>query len=776
MNKFESVTRPLMWLMALLMTALVTGCGGGGGGGGATILGSPTLAPGLISLAVTPATASTPVSGTQQYTATATYSDGSSRDVTTTSAWSTSGASAANATIGAATGLATGVTLTAAGVPVIINAAFGGKTATANLNVNAATSVSFKVTPTTATIPVGGTQQFVAIQTFSDGTTIDRTATSAWSKSGASAANATVGAATGLATGVTVTPAGVPVIINASFGALVATPATLIVTAAAPVSFVVTPTTASIPVGGTQQFAAIQTFSDGTTIDRTAASTWSKSGASAANATVGAATGLATGVTVTPAGVPVVINATFGALVATPANLTVNAATSVSFVVKPATASIPVGGTQQFAAIETFSDGTTFDRTTTSAWTNSGASAANATLSVDGATGGRATGATVTPVGTPVVVNATFGAKVATPANLSVTAATVTSINVTPAAASILIGRNQQYTATAILSDGSSLDVTNNVGTTWASATPGVAANPINGLATGLTVGTSNITATYSGKTSPAAGAILTVTAPNTGPAGALPNLKTVAPFGVMAWDAMTINAGSHIYGDVALPGGVIASVVGPNTKDGGVAPNLTASAVTNSAGVTPGQINTTNNGTLTPAQLTQLQADLNSVYTTDLLVRAAPVTALTTIASARNVPGGTFAAATDLSGYVLSPGIYTTTATYGLSNASGPLVLDAGGNADAVFIIRSTSAASGITSTTGSVVLQNGAQAKNVFWVMANATIGGGTFFQGTLVAGNVITLNTFAIVQGRMLAGALGLVSGAITLSGTNIITVPQ
>ena len=47
--------------------------------------------------------------------------------------------------------------------------------------------------------------------------------------------------------------------------------------------------------------------------------------------------------------------------------LTVNAATSVSFVVTPATASIPVSGTQQFAAIQTFSDGTTVDRTTTSA-------------------------------------------------------------------------------------------------------------------------------------------------------------------------------------------------------------------------------------------------------------------------------------------------------------------------------------------------------------------------------------------------------------------------
>jgi hypothetical protein len=80
------------------------------------------------------------------------------------------------------------------------------------------------------------------------------------------------------------------------------------------------------------------------------------------------------------------------------------------------------------------------------------------------------------------------------------------------------------------------------------------------------------------------------------------------------------------------------------------------------------------------------------------------------------------------------------------------------------------------LTSTTGSVVLQNGAQSKNIFWVAPNVTIGGGTFFQGTVVAGHVITLKGFANVEGRMLAGALGSTSGAITLTATNIITVPK
>ncbi len=273
----------------------------------------------------------------------------------------------------------------------------------------------------------------------------------------------------------------------------------------------------------------------------------------------------------------------------------------------------------------------------------------------------------------------------------------------------------------------------------------------------------------------------VTVAVINNGPAGAPPILGTAATFGVIAWDAITNSAGpSHIYGDVALtkPSGVIAAVTGAGFNDTGVAPSLKSSIVTTSDGVHPGMVTASNNGTPTNiAALPQLLLDLRSAYD-DLIGRAAPVTPLISVAAATGVSGGTFpAAAPDLSGYVLSPGIYTTTGTYGLSNTNGPLVLDAGGNADAVFIIRSTgSGISGLTSTTGSILLQNGAKSKNVYWVMDNLTVGSGTFFQGTAIVGHVITLNTFANVEGRMFAGALGLASGAITLSGTNIITVPQ
>src|SRR5674476_1152017 len=159
--------------MASLLVALVAGCGGGGGGGGRDpILGSGL--PGLMSVAVTPPLVSIPVTGTQQYTATAIYSDGSSRDVTASSTWTSvevplvvGSVVAPLSPLGLATGNANGTST--------ITATFGGKSGSATLTVNAATSTKFEVKPATASIPVTGNQKFTAIETFSDGTSYDRT-------------------------------------------------------------------------------------------------------------------------------------------------------------------------------------------------------------------------------------------------------------------------------------------------------------------------------------------------------------------------------------------------------------------------------------------------------------------------------------------------------------------------------------------------------------------------------------------------------------------------
>ncbi len=93
-------------------------------------------------------------------------------------------------------------------------------------------------------------------------------------------------------------------------------------------------------------------------------------------------------------------------------------------------------------------------------------------------------------------------------------APTLTSIAVTAAASSITVGATDQFTATGTYSDGSTKNITSSV--TWASSNTSVATiatgGSTPGLATGVAPGTTNITASSGSITSPAF--TLTVTVP----------------------------------------------------------------------------------------------------------------------------------------------------------------------------------------------------------------------------------------------------------------------
>ncbi|MBN1662337.1 MAG: DUF3494 domain-containing protein [Deltaproteobacteria bacterium] len=123
----------------------------------------------LVSIAVTPNPATIVSSSTQQFTATGTYSDGSSADITTAVTW-TSGSEAV-ATI-SASGVATGLT---AGTSTI-TATYGMISGEAILTVTPATPatpatlVSIAINPDSVTIDAGTEQQFTAKGTYSDGT------------------------------------------------------------------------------------------------------------------------------------------------------------------------------------------------------------------------------------------------------------------------------------------------------------------------------------------------------------------------------------------------------------------------------------------------------------------------------------------------------------------------------------------------------------------------------------------------------------------------------
>jgi hypothetical protein len=122
-----------------------------------------------------------------------------------------------------------------------------------------------------------------------------------------------------------------------------------------------------------------------------------------------------------------------------------------------------------------------------------------------------------------------------------------------------------------------------------------------------------------------------------------------------------------------------------------------------------------------------------------------------------------TAAISADLAGRTLTPGVYTSASSLGLS---GDLTLDARGDPNAVFVFQA-----GSTLTAGSasrVLLIGGAQACNVFWqVGSSATIGTTSAFAGNILALTSISLTTGATLNGRALAR-----NGAVTLD-TNTIT---
>lgn len=150
-------------------------------------------APELQSILVTPTNAFIQVGQTQTFTAMATYSNGSSKDISNLATWSSSNIIKASMINNVATGLANG--------NCTITAAFGGQSGTTNLTIGTPVLQSILVTPTNATIKVGQTQTFTAIAIYSNGSTLDISSTENWSSSNQSIATMAGRVATGIAAG-----------------------------------------------------------------------------------------------------------------------------------------------------------------------------------------------------------------------------------------------------------------------------------------------------------------------------------------------------------------------------------------------------------------------------------------------------------------------------------------------------------------------------------------------------------------------------------------------
>ena len=422
----------------------------------------------LVSLAITPSNLSLSAGQQQQFTATGTYKDGSTRNLSRSVTWTPSAPSVVNISGGGtATALAAGT--------VAITATSGSIRSSTGLTVTPSTLVSIAVTPTNPSIAAGQQQQFTATGAYSDGSHQILTNSVAWTSSMPSVAYMGGGnGATGGGSGLAVALAAGSTIIQATSGAISGS-TRLTVTPPVLVSIAVTPVNPSIAAGRQQQFTATGTYSDASKKDLTSTATWTSSAPSVATISGG---GLATGLT---AG-NTVIKATLGSISGS-TSLTVTAATLVSIAVTPANPSIAVGRQQQFTATGTYSDGSHQNLTSTATWTSSAPSVA--TISGGGLATGLAAGNTV--------IKATLGS-ISGSTSLAVTAATLVSIAVTPANPSIAVGQQQQFTATGTYSNGSHQNLTSTAA--WTSSAPSVATISSVGLATSVAAGSTTIRAT----------------------------------------------------------------------------------------------------------------------------------------------------------------------------------------------------------------------------------------------------------------------------------------
>ncbi len=489
-------------------TSTVTAMSGG-------FIGTTTLtvtAADLLSIQVTPINPSASGNSMVQFTAMGTYTDTSVVDITAMVTWSSSDAVA---TI-APGGLATTNNLGAAG-PTQIRATLGTIHGETTLTVTAATLVSIQVMPTNPSLPKGRTLAFTAEGTYSDTTVADITASVTWASSDTTVAQiASGGLATAKAVG--------PTTISATIG-LVSGSTTLTVTNAVLESIAITPPDPMIATGTTQQFIATGTFSDTSTQILTTSVMWAALPTTTAQiSNAGGSQGLATGIAgnVTPA----TITATLSGITGT-TTLAVHDRNLVSIAITPTAPSVAKGLPVSFTATGTYDDASTVNLTTQVTWASTDMTVAQ----ISNAPGSE--GVATTLKAGPTTISATLGT-ISNTTTLTVTAATIVSIAITPANPSVAVAATQQLVATATMTDATLQVVTTTA--TWASidiAVATVTSTSPRGKVTGVAVGSTSITATQGGATGTTTVTVPTIAVTSTIPSDGAPNVRTAAAIAV---------------------------------------------------------------------------------------------------------------------------------------------------------------------------------------------------------------------------------------------------
>jgi uncharacterized protein YjdB len=466
------MSRSLRWLIftgSVLLTLLVVAIG----------CGSPTL----TAIDLTPAAARIARGTTQQFAATGTYSDGTTKDVTADVTWASSAVTLVTISDlarskGLATGLENGeVTITAS----LVDGATITGTTKLTVADTAATLESLALTPASATVAKGTTLALTATGTYSDGATKNLTADATWASSDVTVATVAKGTASGLIKGTST--------ITATIGSIKGT-LSFTVTDATLVVIQVTSPDGLVAKGIQEQFVAMGVFSDDTKQDLTTQAQWASSDPAISISNLAGSQGLGTAVSEGTTTVSATLLGVTGSM-----SFQVSAATLDTISVTPFDTTIAKGTTLAFSATGILTDNTIVNVTPFVLWHSSddklvkfggGIFAAGVATAVD-------TG--------KVTISASYKALSGT-TTLTVSAATLAKVTLVPQNPVVAKGTVVAFRAIGTFTDESAQDLTPLA--TWGSGSPAVAsvsnAAWSQGVVTGLAEGTATITATIGTK------------------------------------------------------------------------------------------------------------------------------------------------------------------------------------------------------------------------------------------------------------------------------------
>ena len=423
----------------------------------------PDVSSRLLRLEITPGSSSIALGQTVQFKATGIFNDGSSKDETESAVWKSSNSGVAKIDArGLSTSFSVGRTMMVANV--------AGIESSAPLIVSKASMVNIVVDPPVSSIALGTTAQLKATATFTDSSKQDVTNRVTWVSS---EPDIVVISSTGLAFSRSAGNAS----ITATSGAVNAS-SQLTVTPAALVNISVSQDRSAVALGTGVQFKAQGVYTDGSTRDLTSSVSWSSSPQGVVRINT---SGLATGLKMGTATVNARSESITGA-----GTLTVSAALLTSIAVTSDKVMMPLGTAQQMTAIGTYSDGSTRDLSNSVSW--SSASHQIVEVSSSGLASAKA-------LGTAVVSASASGISGAAP--MTVSSPTLTSISVSPLNPTVPLLGGIRLSASGSFTDGSTQDLTSAV--TWSVEKASVVNVSSTGNATAQRVGSTGVTATYSG-------------------------------------------------------------------------------------------------------------------------------------------------------------------------------------------------------------------------------------------------------------------------------------